>query len=210
MSLLLEQVEHQAPVVEALGAEQGDGEDDRIDAVRPGRPASGLHGPDALDLARRADHGDPGLGRQAVAGQVEFGQRHGLVVVAAGRVDELLGRGGQVRHALPGLFGVVARTGDHRTVYVAGGQGRDQDGRDHSTVLGVVGPGPGPHRVGVGDRTEAVAGGSTGDLPVGVGRVDALDRRGRHLVVGRPGQDGGRRPQGLVAEPTTGTEIPTE
>ena len=60
--------QHEALVVEALRAQKGDGEHDGVHPVGPGRPAAGLHGPEALDLARRAHHGEPGLRTKVVAG----------------------------------------------------------------------------------------------------------------------------------------------
>ena len=78
--------QHQALVVEALRAQQGDGEHDGVDPVGAGRPPARLHGPDALDLTRRADDAPGGAsGRRSVPAQVERGQRHGLVVEAARR-----------------------------------------------------------------------------------------------------------------------------
>ncbi len=84
--LVPELSEHQSFVVEALRAEKGDGQDDRVDAVRsgPAGPAARLHRPDSLDLARSADDGETRLGRQVVLAQVELGERHGLVVEAPG------------------------------------------------------------------------------------------------------------------------------
>ncbi len=85
----------QALVVEALRAQERDGEHDRVDPMGAGRPATGLHGPDALDLARRADHRDPRVRPELVLGQVQLGQGHRLVVEAPRRPRAPLGRSGR-------------------------------------------------------------------------------------------------------------------
>ena len=62
-----------------------------------------------------------GLGRQLVAGEVQLGQGHGLVVEAArGGLVISLGRGGDGGDALPRLVGIVAGLGDQRAVDLPG------------------------------------------------------------------------------------------
>ena len=154
----------------------------RVDPVGAGGPAPRLHGPQPLDLARRADHGDARLGRQRVAGEVELGQRHRLVVEAARGGPDLVGRRGDGGDALPLLVGVGARLGDQRAVDLAGGQQADQQRADRTAVLHVVELGAGPHGVGLDDRAEPVGRRAAADLPVRVRGVRA-DLRGLHLGV---------------------------
>ena len=146
--------------------------DDGVDPVRPGRPAAGLHGPDPLDLARGPDHGQAGLGRQVVAAQVELGQGHRLVVEAAGRGDDLLGRGGHGGDALPRLVGIVARAWTR-------GRRRCRRRPAAASSMAVTTPpswassarAPARTAYCADHRAEAVAGRPAGELPVGVGRV---------------------------------------
>ena len=185
--------DHQLLVVEALGAEQGDGQGDRVDPGGAPGPGAGLHCPDRLDLAWGADHGDAGLGWQVMALEVEGGQRQGLVVEAAGALDDLVRGCGQERLALPGLGGALA--GQQRAVQVAGLQQRDQQGADHAAVLGARQPRPHPGGVGLVHPPEALTGrpGRAGDLPFGPVRAGHR-----------------QRPGGLVAHPPAGAEIPAQ
>ena len=102
----LELLLHEALVAEGLGAQQGDGQEHGIDSVTAGWPALRLHRPEPGDLARRADDGKAWVRRQTLAGEVEGGERHRLVVEAArGRPD--VGSGGDHRRdGLPWLIRV--------------------------------------------------------------------------------------------------------
>src|SRR6266511_3296045 len=82
-------LDHQLLVVEALGAQQGDGEHHRVDPRGTPEPGAGLQRPDALDLAGRADHRDPRVGAEVELPQVEVAERHRLVVEAAGALAHL-------------------------------------------------------------------------------------------------------------------------
>ena len=186
-------LDHQLLVVEALGAQQGDGQGDRVDLGGAPGPGARLHRPDRLDLAGGADHGDARLGRQVVALEVEGRQRQGLVVEAAGALDDLVRGPGQERLALPGLGGALS--GQQRAVQVAGLQQRDQQGADHAAVLGARHLRPHPGGVGLVHPAEALTGrpGRAGDLPPG------------------PVRSGHRqRPGGLVAHAPAGAEIPAQ
>ena len=178
--------------------------------MRPGRPPPRLHRPDALNLTRGADHRDSRLGRQAVTGEIQFGEGHGLVVEAAGGLEDLLGRGGQMGDALPRLIGVVARTGHHSPVDIAGRQSSDQQCRNNAAILRSVRTGAGPHCIGIGHCAEPVTGRASGDLPVGIAGIRPFDRGSRHLVGGRTGHHRRRRPQCFVPESAAGAEVPAQ
>ena len=178
----------------------------------PGRPAAGLHGPDPLDLARRPDHGDAGLGRQARSGtgRARPGPWSGCrSCPAASRISLAV----VARWATPfhGSLGVVARPGDQRPRRCRRRPAAAISSADTTPPSWASsGSGAGPHRVGVDDRAQPVAGRAAGDLPVGVAGVGPLDRRGGDLVAGRPGQRGRRRPQRLVAQAAAGAEVPAQ
>ena len=189
----LDLLDHQLLVVEALGAQQGDGQGDRVDLGGAPGPGASLHGPDRLDLAGCPDDGDPRLGRQVMALEVEGRQGQGLVVEAAGTLDDLVRGSGQERLALPGLGGALS--GQQRAVQVTGLQQRDQQGADDAAVLGARHPRPHPGGVGLLHPAETLAGraGRAGDLPLG------------------PVRSGHRQgPGGLVAHAAAGAEIPAQ
>src|SRR5918994_455319 len=93
--------EHELLVVEALGAQEGDGQRDGIDLRGAPRPGTRLHRLYALDLARRPDDRDARVGRQLVALEVYVRERERLVVEAPGALTNLLGCPGEEGLALP-------------------------------------------------------------------------------------------------------------
>src|SRR5215203_5770601 len=126
-------LEHQFLVVEALGAEQGDSERDRLYTRRPPRPGPRLHRLYALDLARRTHHRDPGVRRQLVAREVDVRKRERLVVEAPGALPHLLGCPGEEGLPLPRLLLALPR--HQRPVYLPRLEQGDEQGAHHPAVL---------------------------------------------------------------------------
>src|SRR3954467_7821456 len=132
-ALRLDLPQHQPFVVEALGAEQGHGQDDRIDLGRPPVERPLLHRPQSLDLARSADESDARFRGQVIFLEIEVPQCQRLVVEAAGAGDDVLSRLSEVRHAFPQL--ALARLRHQRAIDLPTLKQLDQQRRDHAAVL---------------------------------------------------------------------------
>src|SRR4029453_7403874 len=193
-ALALDLVDHELLVVEALGAQQGDRQDDRLRPGRSPRPRACLHRLEPFDLAGRPFQGDPRVGREVELAEVEVGEGHRLVVEAAGALDHL-GRGArQEGLALPALGGALA--GQQHPVELAGFEQRDQDGADYAAVLraGQVRPGPGAvalaHRLPVARRGGELPGRLVAQaagwavVPAQRAAGAHLDERGQAVVAG--------------------------
>src|SRR5829696_5950172 len=138
-------LQHQFLVVEALGAEQSYRERYGLDLRAAPRPGPGLHRFDAFDLARRPDHGNPGVRRQVVAFEVNVSESERLVVEAPRALAHLLGRRRQESLALPAFRLALAR--QQGAVDLARLQKRDQERAHEAAVLYAVYPPPDAGRV---------------------------------------------------------------
>src|SRR3712207_1758122 len=117
-------LEHQLLVVEALGAQERYGQGEGLDPRGSPRPRPRLHSLYPLDLARRPNHGHPGVRRQIVPLEVHVPQSERLVVEAPGALAYLFRGSRQKRLTLPRLRRALPR--HERPVYLPSLEQRDE------------------------------------------------------------------------------------